>query len=331
MDEEQVAAAAVWVDQYAAASEQLKDQLAALLRAAWFDFDDWYSPTAVGDLGRQMADLSVAAQQQATGAAIEYVTQVLAVLDQAPTARTPRVRTPEVRNGADLRLVHTRPAETFRKAIATGTDVEAAVLQAVDRAANLGRTDLSLVERQVERAQLEAAGVKGYRRVIRPELSESGSCGLCIVASDRIYKTSDLLPIHPPHCKCKTMPIVGTNDPGLRINADDLRRLYDAAGREPGESSTRGEDLKRIRVTVNQHGELGPVLTRKGHEFRSQRQVPLEKDPDRARRMLEKVAPVLADLERRARAGEDVSGPLGYQRDLADKLRRIAGPEAAAA
>lgn len=316
MNEAQVAAAGVWLDQYAAQSEQLKERAAATLQGAWMGFAAWYDTAAVMALSREMAEVSMSAQQTMAGLAAEYVRQLLVVLDAPPP--TSRVPTPAVRNGADLRLVHSRPAEQFRRAIATGADPDDALDLASQRAANLARTDLSLVERDVEHRQLEDAGVQRYRRVIRPELSESGSCGLCVVAADRIYRVRELMPIHPPHCKCKTMAIVGADDPGIRLNREDLERLYAAAG------STSGDDLKRIRVTVNEHGELGPILSRAGHDFRRQRDVPLERDPARAARMLEKTVPVLQRLEERAAAGEDVAGPLTYQQNLVERLRRIA-------
>jgi hypothetical protein len=165
-------------------------------------------------------------------------------------------------------------------------------------------------------------GVKRYRRVLRPELSVTGSCGLCIAASDRIYRVRELMPIHPPSCKCTTLPIVGDDDPGRSLNRVDLDRLYAEAG------STAAADLRRTRYKVNEHGEFGPVLTRAGDSFRGPGNVPLENDPERAARMLEKILPVLDSLEVRAAAGEDVTGPLIYQRELAERLREIVGDDA---
>lgn len=316
MTEEQLAAAAVWLDQYAAASERLKENAGEYLRTGWLTFEAWYSTAAVMAHARAMSEVSTLAQQQIAGLAAEYVRQLLAVLGAPAPVRRPDQ--PTVRNGADLQLVHSRPAETYKRAIAIGVEPEDAVDRATSRALGLVRTDLSLVEREVEQGQMEQAGIQRFRRVIRPELSESGSCGLCVVASDRIYHVKDLMPIHPPWCKCKTMPITEAEDPGVRINREDLERLYAAAG------STSGDDLKRIRVKVNQHGELGPILGEARDSFRNQKQVPLEADPARAARMLEKTLPVLERLERRAGTGEDVSGPLAYQQGLVERLRRIA-------
>lgn len=100
--------------------------------------------------------------------------------------------------------------------------------------------------------------VIGFRRVIRPELSKNGSCGLCVVAATNWYTVDELKPIHNL-CKCVTVPVVKGADPGFGWNQEDLRKnldtMYGAAG-----GSTYGKDLKRIRVKITEHGELGPIL-----------------------------------------------------------------------
>lgn len=100
--------------------------------------------------------------------------------------------------------------------------------------------------------------VIGYRRVVRPELSMHGPCGLCVVAATNWYTKSSLQGIHHL-CKCVTLPVTADQDPGFRWNQEDLRRhldtIYGAAG-----GSTRGKDLKRVRVKITEHGELGPIL-----------------------------------------------------------------------
>lgn len=100
--------------------------------------------------------------------------------------------------------------------------------------------------------------ITGYRRVVHPELSRTGSCGLCIVASTMIYKKSDLLPIHAG-CKCETVEIYQINgktyDPGQQINDEDLSVFYEEAG-----GTTRGWKLKRWKYQVVNHPEYGPTL-----------------------------------------------------------------------
>lgn len=314
MSAEATAEIAAWLEQFSAASEQLKANAAAVAEAAWLSFDGWYDEVLLAAMAKEMSDLSTAAQQTASGLAGQYAAQAIAATIGAGLAPQPRIPPLPIRNNVPLRLVHYRPAEAYKKAIATGaTHAEALVLAGI-RAAGLAYTDLSLQERETQRAVLQQAGITQYRRVIRPELSETGTCGLCVAAADRIYSTGELMPIHPPSCKCVTMPIVGDNDPGRSLNEADLKALYAAAG------STSASDLSNTRYKVNQHGEHGPVLTKDGHAFRGPDRVALENDPERAARMLTQTLPVLARLE----AAGGPAGPLAYQRDLVARLRRIA-------
>ena len=100
--------------------------------------------------------------------------------------------------------------------------------------------------------------VVGFRRVVHPELSKSGSCGLCIVASTMKYTRGDLLPIHAG-CNCETVEIYNIDgriiDPGQQINEEDLFVFYREA-----KGSTRGWDLKRWKYKIVDHPEYGPTL-----------------------------------------------------------------------
>lgn len=316
MDQQTLDEVGVWVAQYAAAQQRVANNLAARSTAMWLSFTGWYDAQLVAKLAAESASLSSKAQDLAVGASQRYVANVVAAM-RGTSVRIPPVQVPPIRNGADLLRVHTRPAEAFRKAYATGSSEGEALQAAVKRAQQLAETDVRLAGRATQQQQLKKLDVRGYRRVLHPELAKHGDCGLCVVASDRIYKVDELLPIHGG-CNCETLPIIGENDPGRSLNEEDLKKIYAAAG-----GSTAGDDLKRVRVTVNHHGEYGPVLTKKGDSFRGPKDVPLENDPERARRMLDKATPVLRRLEERAAAGEDVAGPLAYQRHLADRLRHI--------
>lgn len=100
--------------------------------------------------------------------------------------------------------------------------------------------------------------VLGYRRVIRPELSMHGACGLCVVAATQWYTRGDLKAIHA-RCKCIVLPVTKEEDPGTALNRDDLRQSLDFIYASAG-GNTRNK-LKRIRVAVRDHGELGSTLT----------------------------------------------------------------------
>ncbi len=54
----------------------------------------------------------------------------------------------------------------------------------------------------------------------------------------------------------------GAGDPGNSFNNLDLADLYALAG-----GSSDSYDLKKVRVSVNEHGEYGPVLGYTGQKF----------------------------------------------------------------
>lgn len=147
-------------------------------------------------------------------------------------------------------------------------DLASPVDAAVERVKAVADTDTQLVVRAQAQQTMMAAQdkglVTGWRRVIHPELSAQGSCGLCVAASDRVYKVNDLQPIHQ-RCNCIPAPILDGKDPGGVLNDLDLARLYKDAG------STGAKDLKRTRYQVSEHGELGPVLN--DGTFRTPRRV----------------------------------------------------------
>jgi hypothetical protein len=161
------------------------------------------------------------------------------------------------------------------------------------RAQTLALTDVELAVTHTVRERLAAEPrIKYYRRV----LTGAESCGLCVIASTQRYRKRDLLPIHP-NCDCVVAPILGDEDPGQIINStrisDDAlptgetrsgvpvydddglidadllsRDVHDAIRREFGDVAfdARGIDYRKI-LLVEQHGELGPVLTVARHKF----------------------------------------------------------------
>jgi hypothetical protein len=125
--------------------------------------------------------------------------------------------------------------------------------------------DMAMASRQATLDAMQSAPrgvITGYRRVLHPELSESGvSCGLCVAASHRKYSVRELMPIHNL-CKCEAVPIINGKDPGAQINREDLGALYDEAG-----GSTDRQDLAAEKYTVFHHPELGPVLRNQKHSL----------------------------------------------------------------
>lgn len=320
----QLAVVALWVEQFAQASEDLKASTAAAAAAAWLAFAEdgnWYDSEAVAAVAAQMAQLSQSRQQTVAGTATAYVAQVVAALSGGKVQPGPRQAWAPVRNGVDLRLVHMRPANRYKNAIANGYTHQQALNLAFRRAADTLTSDITLAERDASQRMLDQLGIVTFRRILRPELSRTGSCGLCIAAADRVYSTGDLMPLHPPTCKCIVMPVIGENDPGRDMNDADLEALYAEAG---GKSRDK---LARVRYQVNEHGELGPVLTKEGDAFRGPSKVALEDDPERAARMLAG-AVSLEDMANRVDAGLVKPGALDYQRDYLARLEAIVGTAA---
>lgn len=311
---EQVATTAAFVDQFAAQADQLRQRLINALALIWSGFDAWYTDRLIDELARQTVDLLQTDADFMRGLAQQYASVVLGELLESPAEVAP-VSPEPLRGGVDLVGVYRRPAEQYRHRVATGTDPDEAERMALHRRDVMAAYDLTLAGRDAQIAQYDANDqITGYRRIVHPELARTGSCGLCIVASDRIYQSSELMPLHNG-CNCTTSPVRGEDDPGGIINSSELVRFYREAG------SKKAEDLRQTRYRVREHGELGPTLVFQGDHFRGPGQVkPLEDDPERARKMLADARPVLqlmVDQGYRADA-------IDYQRGFIDRLENIA-------
>lgn len=164
-----------------------------------------------------------------------------------------------------------RPARTLRWSESVGASSDKAREASITRLDDIVDGNLGIAQRDAEHQALNATildyhgrptttsrtktrtgRIVGFRRIIHPEFSTGGVCGLCVAASDRIYHRETLRPIHL-RCKCTSAPVTATYDPGQPLNAADLKLLYTDAG------STSAADLKRSRYTVT-YNELGPVL-----------------------------------------------------------------------
>lgn len=251
------------VDAQAAQRDRVRttitNQVAKLVRG-WTDFA---TPTQVRRLVDALVRIVEPAQQRTASTTDAYLARVIGELKGRPAAPVGvRVDPAKLRGRTSHREALERVAAEYRRHTANGLDEDTARDRAVNRARLIVDEDLSLASREASRQVFtRTPGVTGYRRVIRPELSAGGSCGLCVAASDRTYSRGDLMPLHD-RCKCETLPIVGTNDPGRSLNETELAELYEQAG------GNTAEKLKRARVVVHEHGELGPVLRKPGDHFR---------------------------------------------------------------
>lgn len=225
-------------------------------------FTAWYETAAIAALTLRISLMVEAAQRQTAAVTDAYFARVLSKALGRSAPPLGRIEVGDLRVGITHPGAYGRVADQYRYDVSRGVAPTQALERATERAGTIARTDVDLAFRKQAQAVLEKAPVSGYRRVIHPELSRGGSCGLCVVASDRVYFKADLLPIHD-NCRCGILPIFGDDDPGSKLNKADLKGVYAAAG------STGAADLKRTRFVVHQHGELGPVLREAGDEFRS--------------------------------------------------------------
>lgn len=154
--------------------------------------------------------------------------------------------------------------EQYRRQVATEQHPEAAAARkATVRLAAVVESDVTLAVRaQWDAGLVRGQDILGYRRILHPERSEHGPCGLCVVAADRVYKRRDLLPLHG-NCRCEVLPVLNGMDPGIHLNADDLYAFYQAAG------GTGAKGLKKIRVALTENGETGPTLIDADQHYRS--------------------------------------------------------------
>lgn len=262
IDPEELAAESLaLINGQAAARERIAATVLAQVAAAVAALVDWYDPRQV-DAFVETAAEAVQLGRLATADLTEaYVRDQLAAAGAA--AARGSVEPAELPRGIPLTEEWARPVKEYRYARLRGLDALEAEERADRRAERMADMDLSMAARDAARDVLAPLDVvTGWRRIFHPELSAGGTCGLCIVAADRLYKRGELLPLHD-RCKCTVLPVVqGQPDPGKTLNGDALAQLYGEAG-----GNTRAK-LARTRYAVHEHGELGPVLREEGQHFR---------------------------------------------------------------
>lgn len=330
---------------YAAAQARVETRLLERLRKLidrLFGLE-WFNKTAEKAVRRQMAEVVRDAQEVIADLTGGYLDDVFDLMD----IRVPRsaidkaVVLPKQLRKVDPDTQWRRPGSAARFAKMKGIDDLEAQIVAQERAEEMARMDLQLAAQEAERQKYNLAAdetLVGHRRVLRPEMSESGPCGLCIVAATRIYKVGELKPLHGGCC-CGSMPVTIAADPALRMNKDDfevwmergedaekelqkvgvtrdrLNSWYAAAG------GTDREGLQRIRVRTASHGEIGPVLVNNKYAFRdpeaTRKRAEKKRDPDEMWAIQDRL---VKKFEQMLAAGnKDVAGSLEFHRRERDR------------
>lgn len=251
-----------YTERQAAQRRSIVEKLLRLLLGLWGDFSDARDPNLVAGNAAASASLVDAALAQTRLLTRTYLASVLREMG-ITDLRLPPIVDLYPRSDVSELDVYSRPATQFVYALSQGKTVEEARDAATQRLEAIATQDVKAADRDESQKVYQAVKkVIGYRRVPHPELSDTGTCGLCWVASQQLYATDELMPLHGPSCNCTTLPVVKGDDPGLQLNRDDLDALYSAAGGNDAES------LREVRVKVNEHGELGPILTNRGEHFK---------------------------------------------------------------
>lgn len=258
-DQAQVLAA---IKAQTAATGPLFTHATTAVQAQVADFTNWYDDTAVAAFAAETAARVQAVQHVAAAITDAHAQHVLTLIaPQAVSRRPSTIGVTALRKGVTLPDAYQRLAVAYRYQVAEGKSPEKALKLVKDRGTSMASTDVQLAIRAQWQQFLETNRIDSYRRVLHPELSVGGTCGLCIAASQRIYHRSILEPIHDG-CHCGVIPVIGGQDYGLNLNEDDLKTLYADAG------STSADDLKRTQYVIHQHGELGPILGHKDDGWR---------------------------------------------------------------
>lgn len=243
---------------YAAAQGQSQAALTLLAtnqaRNAAQSFTAWYDSGQIGAWAQQLAQFIEAVQGQSASTTDAYLSEVASLIKGSNVSPAGAVKVSGLRKGVSHTEVYGRSADQYRYARSIGKSEDEAQQTAVQTAIDNASTDVQLAQRAQAQRFMVVKKVDGYRRIIHPEESAGGSCGLCVAASSNFYHRGDLLPIHR-NCKCTISPIINGIDPGHVLNQSDLKALYQQAG-----GSTRAKDLAKVRYVVHDNGELGPVL-----------------------------------------------------------------------
>ena len=264
----------------------------AYINRAWTLFrsmspSDWWNDAIVQGVGAQVTEQQIAFVKQMRRLGIQYADIMLGMVNVPADGQIPEYVV--TRDNTDPWKVAVRPVESYRDLAVRDPTIrpdawdglDEKVRSAVDdwldaalgRLTDTAETDGQLASTHSTIERYKSSGVTRYRRVVHPELSRTGSCGLCVVASDRLYSTDALMPLHN-RCKCGVIPVTDDSDPGSGLSRSDLDRIYRKAWDSLSEKrreeleqqgftyTTYGKDLMNVRVNYATNGEIGPVLSR---------------------------------------------------------------------
>jgi hypothetical protein len=255
-------------ERYDSLSQSLRDRVITFVLDA-FDSLGSYRDADAAEFIERVLPTILAAQSSMGQITDAYLSAMIA--DMLGGAAAPvGAQLDEALRGVPPEDVYRRPFVTAWTALSQGKAYAQAVAEGRTRLLSITETDLQLARTHAARSAMQRGGAQFYRR----RLSGSKNCALCVIASSQRYRVADLMPIHPG-CHCKPVPLAGNKDPGQIIDEALLREAHDAVAKATGSSDAGGRapDYRQVIIT-RQHGEYGPLLAVRRHEFTGPDDVP---------------------------------------------------------
>ncbi|WP_432160768.1 hypothetical protein [Streptomyces sp. NRRL F-5630] len=255
-------------DRYDALSTSLRSRVVQFVLDA-FDSLGGYRDADAAVFVEHVLPTVLAAQAQMGQITDAYLSAMIADMLGGAAAPT-GVALDEALRGVDPAEVYRRPFVTTWTALSKGRAYAQAVDEGRTRLLSITETDMQLARTHAARQSMQRGGARYFRRALRGP----GNCALCTIASTQRYRVENLMPIHPG-CNCKPEPIVGNKEPGQIIDERLLREAHDAVATAVGQSDAGGRtpDYRQVIIT-REHGEYGPLLAVRRHEFTGPSDVP---------------------------------------------------------
>lgn len=255
------------VNAHISADAQIRNRVATFVGRVWDSLGS-YRDADIGRFIDAVLPVVLGGEQQLAAITDAYLARLAAAVlggQPRPVGVPAAEVTGAALRGVDPDEVYRRPGVTVWTALAEGKSLAEAIKLGRQRALSIAKIDLQLAKTHTARRVFSRDDrVVGHRRV----LTGRENCGLCVVASTQRYHKAELQPIHGG-CDCGVEPIYGREDPGQVIDPDTLEQAHAAIEERFGVSDRGGRDPIDYRdvLIVREHGELGPVLTVKGHRF----------------------------------------------------------------
>lgn len=260
---------------YERGSSDIRRRVLTYVMAVW-DSSTSYRSEDIDRIVARIVPAVRAGQLQLAALTDAYIGQIAREAGVAWTASVAR----EVVDyrGVPAAEVYRRPAVEIYTALAGGAVFSEAQSRGSNRLQSIVSMDLQSARTRQAQRSVSGSGFGGFRRV----LTGKEDCALCVIASTQRYRKGDLLPIHPG-CDCGVEPFEG--DPEVQVidsellertQADIEARLggADRGARDLGlgKSSSSGKSLSDYTdlIITRQHGEYGPTLSWRSHDFTSE-------------------------------------------------------------